>query len=273
VTDRATSPWLVQLRRRRPAAAPEPRLRLLCFPYAGGGASAFRAWSDELPPEIELWAVQPPGRETRFKEAPVRSLQALVGALLEETRAVRARPFACFGHSLGALVAFELVRALRRCGEPLPVHLFVSACGAPQLGGSEPPLSELTTRDVADWLRRLDGTPEAVLGDGEMLSVLLPTLRADLGLRDDYVCAAEPALDVPITAFGGHDDPEVSAASLAGWRDQTRQRFAIRAFAGGHFFIRSAQSALLAAIAGELAAAGSQRPRGRASWDRERPSP
>jgi medium-chain acyl-[acyl-carrier-protein] hydrolase len=252
VTAPPTSPWLVALRRHGAAPSRESRLRLLCFPYAGGGASAFRDWPDELPPEIEVWAVQPPGRETRLKEAPVRCLQTLVDALLEETRALRERPYAFFGHSLGALVAFELARALRRRGAAGPVHLLVSGCGAPQLSDPEPPLSELAPSDLKDRLRRLDGTPKAVLADREMMELLLPTLRADFGLRDDYVYTVEPAFEVPLTAFGGHDDPEVSAASLAAWRDQTRQRFVMRGFAGGHFFIRSARSALLAAVASEL---------------------
>ena len=115
----------------------EPRLRLLCFPYAGGGASSFRGWADQLPAHVEVCALQLPGRETRLKEQPLARLPDLIAALVAETRAYRQCAYAFFGHSLGGLIAFELTRALRRRGERLPLQLFVSACGAPQLPEAE----------------------------------------------------------------------------------------------------------------------------------------
>lgn len=246
MTPAAPSAWVVRSRQAK------ARLRLLCFPYAGGGASTFRTWSPELPPMVEVCAIQPPGREGRLNERPIGSLSRLVDSLVEATRACREQPFAFFGHSIGALVAFELTRALRRRGEATPVQLFVSGCGAPHLVDGEMPLSTLPDAELLERLRRLDGTPHAVLEHAEMMELFLPTLRADLGLRDGYACMSERPLDIPITALGGQHDPEVSQASLAAWRDQTRARFALHGFPGGHFFIHSARALLLRALSAEL---------------------
>jgi len=241
----AASPWVVRY------GAGRSRLRLLCFPFAGGAASTFRTWPDRLPAMVEVCAVQPPGREARLKEAPIRSLPTLVDALIEETRACRQPPFVFFGHSLGAIVAFELARALRRRGETMPVHLFVSGCGAPQQAAPEL-LSALPEAELIERLRRMGGTPGEVLEHAEMLELLLPTVRADFALRDSYVHASEPPLDIPVSAYGGHDDNEVTQSRLAAWRDQTRARFTLRGFPGGHFFLRTARDLLLEALAGEL---------------------
>lgn len=221
----------------RTATGREP-LRLLCFPYAGGGASVFRGWSQRLPSEIELCAVQLPGRETRLREPPLSSLPRLVDLLCEETAILRAGRYALFGHSVGALVAFELTRALRRRGERLPVQLFVSGCRAPQLADEEPSSAQLEDDALLAVLRGFDGTPEAVLRDRELLELLLPTLRADLGLRDGYDYRDEPALPIPITALGGEDDEHVPLSSLFAWRTHTARSFALQRFPGAHFYFR-----------------------------------
>lgn len=238
--------WIVGVSRER------PRLRLLCFPHAGGGASAFRAWGELLSSDIEVCAVQPPGREERIREAPISSLPALVGALLEHTAAVRTEPYACFGHSVGALVAFELTRALRRAGQRLPSHLFVSGSPAPQLPDTDPPLASSSDAELIGRLRRHRGTPTAVLEHAEIVDLILPTLRADLALRDGYRYTTEAPLPVPITAYGGQEDADVSQADLIAWCEQTSASFTMRAFPGGHFFVRSARAALLPDIEREL---------------------
>lgn len=241
--------WIVRLPRIDAA------VRLFCFPYAGGGASAFRDWPAGLPAEVEVCAIQSPGRESRLKEPPIRSLGALVEALVEETRRWRDRRFAFFGHSVGALVAFELARALRRRGEAMPIHLFASGSMAPHrtdVLADGPLLSALSDGELRERLRRFGGTPPAVLDHPELMELLLPALRADLGLRDGYACTAEAPLDLPITALFGHDDIEVPHGALAGWREQTRAEFRVLGFPGGHFFVRTALAPVLRAISDDL---------------------
>jgi surfactin synthase thioesterase subunit len=228
----------------------------LCFPHAGGGAALYRRWPALLPGELDLslYAVQPPGRENRIGEPAIRDLTVLVDALVEATRAQRAQPYALFGHSVGALVAFELTRALRRRGENLPSVLFVSGCGAPQQGCAERAYGELDDAAFVERLRRFEGTPEGALENAELRALLLPTLRADLGLRDGYRCASEPPLVVPIVAFGGEDDPDVTTADLCAWSAQTCTSFRVKRFPGGHFFLKSAARELLVCVAEELVA-------------------
>lgn len=216
-------------------------LRLLCLTYAGGGASAFRGWSERLPADVEVCAWQPPGRETRLREAPHTKLEELVAQLLQETRALREQDYVLFGHSLGGLVAFEFARALRRAGERLPAGLIVSACGAPQLAKPEFDASDLSDAALMSYLRRFEGTPQAILESSELIALLLPILRADFSLRETYTYQAEPALELPIAAFGGVDDGHVAQAELQAWAQQTSRRFALQRFEGGHFYFRSAR--------------------------------
>lgn len=249
---RVSSTWVVPLTE-QPARS--PALRLLCLPFAGGGAATYRRWPRLLPAHVDVYAVQPPGRETRIGEPPIRRLDTLVTAMAEATRPYRGAPYALFGHSLGGLVAFELTRALRRRGEPLPCVLFVSGCAAPQLADAERSFAELDDAAFVERLRRFAGTPDAVLEDKELLALMLPTLRADLELRDGYRCADEPPLELPIVALGGEDDPDVGVAELFAWRAQTRAAFSVKRFAGGHFFLKGAPAPLLATVEAELACA------------------
>jgi medium-chain acyl-[acyl-carrier-protein] hydrolase len=221
------------------ASARDPgRLRLLCFPHAGGGASAYRGWAGLLPREVEVCPLQLPGREMRLREPALTDLSALVALLVAESESLRSGRFALFGHSLGALVAFEFTRALRRRGEPLPLYLFVSGSPAPQLAPPAPNLLGLDDEAFLTTIRDFAGTPEPVLQDRELVSLLLPTLRADFGLRAGYVCADEPALPLPISAFGGEGDTFVPLSSLFGWRTHTQRSFSLMRFAGDHFYYR-----------------------------------
>src|SRR5438552_2333015 len=149
----------------RPRPDPRARLRLFCFPYAGGGASQFRTWAEGLPPEVELCPVQLPGREGRLRETPFTRIAPLVAALVTALRGYLDTPYAFFGHSLGALVGFELARALRRTGGPGPRGLLVSAYRAPDLPDPDPPLHLLSSPAFWDELRRLNGTPPEVLAN------------------------------------------------------------------------------------------------------------
>ncbi|HEX6290701.1 MAG TPA: thioesterase domain-containing protein [Herpetosiphonaceae bacterium] len=244
------SPFDVWIAHRKPSA--QARLRLFCFPYAGGGASVFRAWVDEMIPQIEVCPVQLPGRETRLAEAPLTRVPAVVEALAPVLLPRLDLPFAFFGHSLGALIAFDLARYLRRFYQQSPAHLFVAGCAAPQISDLRPELYNLPEPEFVAELRRLKGTPEDVLQQPELLQMLLPGLRADFELGSTYRYAPEEPLACPISAFGGLADPEISRDELDAWREQTQAKFVLRMLPGDHFFLLGARAQLLQVIAQEL---------------------
>jgi medium-chain acyl-[acyl-carrier-protein] hydrolase len=162
-------------------------------------------------------------------------------------------PFAFFGHSLGALISFELTRRLRRQKTPSPLQLFISGCRAPQIPNPDPPIHQLPDAEFIEELGRFNGTPQAVLDNPELMEVFLPLLRSDIGLWETYVYDHEAPLDCPISAFGGLADEEVSREELAAWRDQTRSSFSMQMFPGDHFFLNGKESnSLLEAISRDI---------------------
>ena len=236
-----------------PSAA-KPLMRLFCFPYAGGGASLFRASSADLPREIALCPIQLPGRETRFAEAAHSRMNSLVDAVTAPILSQSDLPFAFFGHSMGALIAFELARTLRRLRRPGPVHLFVSGRKAPQLPDLSPPVHHLPTEEFVTELRRLNGTPDTVFDTPGLLEVVLPTLRADFAVSETYEYIEEPPLNCSLSAFGGFEDPDVSQSDLEAWRIQTRSSFTWRVFPGDHWYLaQEARANLFKAISDDLA--------------------
>ncbi|WP_437654253.1 thioesterase II family protein [Sorangium sp. So ce1182] len=247
MTTRSTSDTWVGCPRPNPAS----RLRLFCFPYAGGGASAYSTWWRELPAHTELCAIRLPGREARMSEPPFDRLTPLVQALATAIEGWLTKPFAFYGHSLGSLVSFELARELRRRGAPLPRHLFVSGRRAPHLPVAAP-LHGLSDAAFLAWLRRMGGTPEEVLREPELLALFLPVLRADVAVNEVEPFVPGPPLDCPISAFGGLDDERASRADIEAWRELTRGPFRVEMFPGGHFFVRSAREPLLRSVSALL---------------------
>jgi medium-chain acyl-[acyl-carrier-protein] hydrolase len=162
------------------------------------------------------------------------------------------KPFAFFGHSMGGLVSFELVRLLRREYSLNPLHLFVSGRQAPQIPADKSPIHDLPEPEFLEELRRLNGTPEAVLNNSELMQLLIPTLRADFAVLETYAYAPEAPLDCPISAFGGLQDREVSCEALEAWREQTTAEFSLQMLKGNHFFLHSAQSLLLQFLSQKL---------------------
>ena len=243
----APSPWLLTLKP-RPAAT----RRLFCFPHAGGGGSLFRTWPDGLLADIEVCPVQLPGRENRLREAPLTSLTLLVARLADVLLPWLDRPFAFFGHSMGALIAFELARALREAHGLSPAHLFVAGCRAPHLPDPDPPIHALPEPEFVEELRRMQGTPDEVLDHPELRQLIIPLMRADMALVETYTYRAGDPLDGPLTAFGGADDPQAPPETIAAWREHTRGRFQSRIVPGDHFFVRTARPTLLHAISMDL---------------------
>lgn len=227
------------------------RLRLFCFPHAGGGASVYHTWPSGLPSHVELCAIKLPGREARLSEPPFERLTPLVQALATALSPWLTRPFALFGHSLGALVSFALARELRRRGAPPPRHLFVSARRAPHLPDPDP-MHTLSDPALVERIRGMGGTPEAVLAEPELMALFLPIVRADAAVNEVEPFVAEEPLACPITAFGGLDDARARRDELEAWREHTRAAFRIEMFPGGHFFLRSAQDLLLRSLSTAL---------------------
>lgn len=231
---------------------PDAELRLICFPYAGGSAHIFKGWDAFLPTEIEVCAVQLPGRGQRITEPPIDTLSRLTPQLADALLPYMDRPFAFFGHSMGALISFELVRTLRRQGAPLPRHLFVSARHAPHLPSARTPIHHLPDARFMAELEHYKGTPSAVLQNRELMELFLPALRADFTISERYAYVTEQPLAVPISALGGVQDELVTRASLAAWCEHTAGSFSSRLFPGDHFYLHSAQPLLLRALAQTL---------------------
>ena len=234
---------------------PQTRVRLFCFPFAGGGASIYRNWPTALPPTIEVCPIQLPGREERMREPAFTQVEPLCQALLPAIPPWLDRPFAMFGHSMGAVIAYELARDLELQGTP-PIHLFVSGQRAPHLPLGRPTSYDLSQEAFRKRLRELKGTPEAVLQDLELMDLLLPLLRSDFELTETFRRESHTPLICPVTAFGGIDDAEVSRSDLEAWRSATVASFQLRLFPGDHFFIQSSARDVMREIAHQLAGAG-----------------
>jgi medium-chain acyl-[acyl-carrier-protein] hydrolase len=225
---------------------PGARLRLFCFPFAGGSASALHRWAS-LGPSVEVVAVQYPGREARFHEPPFKRIPALVDSLGPVMLPLLDRPFAFFGYSLGSLVSLMLAYWLRRSGAPAPRGMMVAAGTPPRLCL---PRATFTLSDEAliDELRRYGAAPPQVLAHRELMELMLPMVRADFEMVDTFVHPDEAPLAVPMAVWGGEEDSRPSPDTLAAWREHTTQDFSLELLPGGHFFIHSAAQQLREAV-------------------------
>jgi surfactin synthase thioesterase subunit len=211
--------------------------RILCLPPAGATAGVFAPVRQQLPSEIELALFDLPGHGARGAEPPIASMRALIDTLVPEVLPFTDRPFAVFGHSLGAKVGFELGRALAARGRP-PAHLFVAASPSGSFPDSGRDLHLRSADDLVAELRRLGGTPERVLDEQRLLDRLLPAIRADFQLAAEYQVLPGPRLDCPVTAFAGTLDPDISVDDVAGWARHTSGPFRLARFAAGHHFLK-----------------------------------
>jgi surfactin synthase thioesterase subunit len=228
--------WLERVLR-----SPRAALRIFCFPYAGGDARAFRDWQQHLP-EVEVCPVHLPGRGRRFNEPLFTRLRLLVDALAKDISWEEHSPFALYGHSMGALICFELARELHRKYGVHPVHIFVSGRRAPHLISVKRRTHDLPREEFIAELKNLNGTPQEVLAHAEMMDVFLPVLRADFELIETYEYRFDERLSCPITAYGGLLDQDVPVESLRQWGEHTWTACRVRMFPGGHFFIHTAQT-------------------------------
>ena len=241
-----SSPWLIG------NACAAPRLRLYCFSYAGGGAHAYASWQGALGPQIEVRAVQLPGRGTRMHETPFTSMQELVPALVQELQGQGELPFAFFGHSMGALVALEVARYCMRRGLRTPQQLIVSGATAPRYRTLPRTLHTLPDAELIAVLQEYGGSPPEVLSHMALMELLLPMIRADFELIEKYVYRAGGLLAVPVTVLVGAADSAPTREHAHKWQEETSAGCAVHTFEGGHFFIQSARDAVLACLAGVL---------------------
>ena len=242
-----TERWFVRYVRR-----PDADVQLFCLPYAGAGASAYRAWPAAFGPHVEVIAVQLPGRENRIREPH----QLVPAEIAEVISGAADRPFAIFGHSLGGRLGFEVIRAMRRAGGPLPERFYPSASRAPDeyVDGPLDGLSRLPDQELLDLLTRAGGFPAAVLQVPELLELVLPVLRADLVWVDGYRYEPEPPLDLPMIVFAGEFDEGAPPDRMVGWLRQTTASGRMRTFRGGHFFQQEHQAELIGIIEADLLA-------------------
>jgi surfactin synthase thioesterase subunit len=233
-----------------PVRRPDAIARLFCLPYAGAGASAFRAWPAEFGPHIEVVAVQLPGRENRIGDSLVLDPAEIATAIAAKAD----RPFAIFGHSLGGRLGFEVARALRRAGAPQPVRLYPSGSRPPDAVADGPydGLSRLGGNELIARVAAGGGIPDAVLAEPELVELILPVLRADLRWIDDYRYVPEPPLTMPLTVFAGEADGVAPAEQLAGWRRHTTAACTVHTLSGGHFFLHGQLGELARSIERDL---------------------
>lgn len=227
------------------------RLRLFCFPYAGGRASIFRPWVDGLPPDVELCSIQLPGREERLREPPYRRLEPLVQALADAIAPYLDRPFAFYGHSMGALVSFEVARQLRKKYDRQPVMLHLAAFRAPQLQNPNIKIYHLPT-EVFKVVLRADGIPETILQNDELMQLMLPTLRADYEVCDTYEYREASPLSCPFFLYCGQEDVRIREVDMLGWPVHTLEQSRMTMVSGSHLFLHTAQDLLVTKISRSL---------------------
>jgi medium-chain acyl-[acyl-carrier-protein] hydrolase len=240
------TPWLKRW------GPPGGRLRLYCFSYAGGNASTFRNWPATLGEEIEVWAVQLPGRAARLHEQPWDALPPLIEQVAAAIVSHGPGPFAFFGHSLGALLAFEVARHLEPGPHGCPQHLFASACNPPQYRQERRHLHALPVGEFIAELAQYQGTPAELLANSELMALVLPALRADFCLAEKYVYRPGARLSTPITVLSGRDDRHTDAALQHKWQEETSAPCRVEWFDGAHFFLEDQMGCVLACVGAEL---------------------
>lgn len=227
------------------AEKPAALCRLFCFHYAGGGASTFHSWLKYLPENVEVIAVQLPGRENRFSETPIRDLTKLIDKISIEIEKYLDKPFVFFGHSMGALICVELAYFLSKNQNNMPEYLYVSGRQSPQLPRKFPPIHHLPENQFIEEIKKFEGVPNEILNDSEMRELFFPTLRADLEMCEKYAFQEREKLKVPIKVYGGKTDSGVSVAELLAWDYVTHSFGGATMFDGGHFYFRNSKEEFL----------------------------
>jgi medium-chain acyl-[acyl-carrier-protein] hydrolase len=243
-----TTPWIVGSRINSSSLC-----RLFCLPHSGSGAFQFASWKNFLPEFLDICPIQLPGRENRLSEPLLTGIQTIVENLASELSLYLDRPYILYGYSLGALIAFELARELRRRKIRAPLSFYALARRAPHLPQHDAPVHHLPDDLLlAEVTRRYGEMPAVIRQDVELMKLLIPVLRADLTALETYVYKEEDPLDCPIYAFGGNSDSTTTAQDLQAWRLHTKRTFELKVFRGDHFFIRNNQHSVFSEILAKL---------------------
>ena len=244
------SAWVV-----RPAKRPSADIRLVCFPYAGGGAGVYRTWAPDVPESIELCAVQAPGREERIAEEPLTNFRELVAGATDAIEPLLDRPYAVFGHSLGALAGFEVVRELEARGHASPLVFMPSGRRAPGMPAVRSPICGLPDHEFLVEISRSSG-PDASFDEfvkhPELVELLMPLLRADFALAEGYEPLAKVKLRCAISALASHDDAQAQPDMMEPWRAQTTGDFTLHYFPGRHLYINQHRALVARYVVSEV---------------------
>lgn len=235
-----SNPWTMAFK-----PNPQARMRLFCIPYAGAGASAYRDWHASIRDDVEVVGIQLPGRESRFSEPPLVSIDDIVGQLTEVIAQHGDKPFVLFGHSLGALVSYELTRAIQQLRGSTPRHLIVSGTRAPCCPRRDDPIHQLDDDTFLDRIKSFNGTPPSLLQDMELMKLFTPLLRADFRAAESYRYVDRGPIWCPVTVLGGDEDDGVPLDDLSAWSSMCRSRYDRHVFHGDHFFIHKHKAAVI----------------------------
>ena len=239
-------PWLV-----RPIHRPDAEMRLICLPHAGGGASGFHPLAALLPRDVEMLTVQLPGRESRLSEPPFRRMEPLIDRLSDAVAPLLDRPYALFGHSMGALIAYELSRSFERERLPLPRTTIVSGRRAPTVPNTEAPLHRLPDDQFVEALvARYDAIPKVIRDEPELMALFMPVLKADFEVFETHRHAESSPLDGALAIYGGRADPQTR--QMEGWAELYAGPCRTRLFDGGHFYLADQRRALADALAEDV---------------------
>lgn len=211
--------------------------QLFCFPYAGGNGHIFRDWPLHLPKKVHLYSLELPGRGRRIAEPLADRLPSIVNEIAEAIHHEIRGTYALFGHSMGAIIAFEVTRAMHGSNYRRPGHLFVAGCPAPQWPYKPRVISTLPHDQFIEEIRKLNGTPQEVIRNPELMNLLMPILKADFELIESYEYIIDDPLPCPITAYGALEDEYVPMEAVSAWKEQTSSTFIARALPGNHFFV------------------------------------
>ncbi len=215
-------------------------VKMFCFPFSGASAQSYLPFANLQNAGVNVHALEMPGRGRRFQEEMFGDMSAIVDEAATGLEPfIAARDFVFFGHSLGGLIAFEVARELRRRDKHLPMHFFISGMLAPQIPRKRKTVSDLSDTEFLERVKELEGTPDEILDNPEMLELMIPLLRNDFKIYENYRYADEEQLKCPITAFAGTEDKFVDADDVQKWSEQTAILFSKHVFDGGHFYIYS----------------------------------